>query len=259
MHRLVCPVDLVVVVDLDVAVLKRMGLFLGLDECRHVLACVLGALRDELLVETVVFALLADVDARTISAAEEQLWLEPLRVKRIVVPPHRVVIGIPLEVENVPELLRGLLHLLFGVLHAKVVPLNQFKFLLGLALATFGLRQLEQVHLGEGTGLHQTVLLLTLLKPFLLAFLAFPLPFLLAPFPLPLALFALPLPLSFALDFLLQKEVFSTLRSLFSLLFRLVFLAARLLLGVPVPIRAGHELELRSLLLFFPLSQHLLQ
>mmetsp|Transcript_41256 Transcript_41256/g.128023 ORF Transcript_41256/g.128023 Transcript_41256/m.128023 type:complete len:763 (-) Transcript_41256:2-2290(-) len=258
-HGLVGPVDLVVVLALDVALLEGERLLRRLDEGRHVLSSVLRALGDELLVEAVVLALLAHVDARAVAATEEELRLQALGVERVVVAAHGVVVGVPLEVEDVSELLGGLLHLLLGFLHAEVVPLDELQLLLRLPLAPLRLRQLQQVHLRQGARLHEVVLLLALLQPLLFALLAFSLAFLLAPLALALALLALALALALPFDLLLQQEVLPPLRGLLRLLLELVFLAAGLLLRVPLAVALGDELDLRRPLLLLPLGQHLLQ
>mmetsp|Transcript_93388 Transcript_93388/g.264373 ORF Transcript_93388/g.264373 Transcript_93388/m.264373 type:complete len:538 (+) Transcript_93388:218-1831(+) len=69
-HRLVCPVGLMLVRALDVALLERQGLLRRLDEGRDVLAGVLGTLGDELFVKAVVFPLLTDIDACAVTASE---------------------------------------------------------------------------------------------------------------------------------------------------------------------------------------------
>mmetsp|Transcript_117201 Transcript_117201/g.311741 ORF Transcript_117201/g.311741 Transcript_117201/m.311741 type:complete len:527 (-) Transcript_117201:184-1764(-) len=257
-HRLVGPVDLVLVLLLDVSLLEGQVLLGGLDERGHVLARVLRALGNELFVEAVVLALLAHVNACAVAAAEEELGLEALGVERVIVAAHGVVVGIPLKVEDVPELLGGLLHLLLGFLHAQVVPLDQLEFLLRLPLTPLRLRELQQVHLRQGARLHEVVLLLALLEPLLLALFALPLALLFTSLALPLTLLALALALALPLNLLLQKEVLPPLRSLLSFALGLVLLTAGLLLRVLVAVRARDELELGHPLLLLPLRQHLL-
>ena len=58
-HGLAGPVDLAVVLALDVTLLEGQRLLRRLDEGGHVLSRVLGALGDELLVEAAVLALLS--------------------------------------------------------------------------------------------------------------------------------------------------------------------------------------------------------
>mmetsp|Transcript_93361 Transcript_93361/g.273327 ORF Transcript_93361/g.273327 Transcript_93361/m.273327 type:complete len:379 (-) Transcript_93361:525-1661(-) len=146
-HGLVGPVDLVLVLLLDVALLERQRLLGRLDEGGYVLTSVLRTLGNELFIETVVLALLTHIDACAVAAAEEKLGLQALCVEGVVVATHGVVISVPLEVEDIPELLGGLLHLLLCFLHAQVVPLDQLELLLRLPLASLRLRQLQQVHL----------------------------------------------------------------------------------------------------------------
>mmetsp|Transcript_4899 Transcript_4899/g.11496 ORF Transcript_4899/g.11496 Transcript_4899/m.11496 type:complete len:411 (-) Transcript_4899:490-1722(-) len=141
-HGLVCPMNLVVILALNVTLLERKGFFCRLDESGHVLASVLRALGNELFIEAVVFALLAHINACTIATAEEKLRLQALGVERIVVPAHGVIISVPLEIEDVPELLRRLLHFLLGFLHTKVVPFDQFEFLLSLPFTSLRFREL---------------------------------------------------------------------------------------------------------------------
>ena len=66
---------LVDVVILDVPLLEGQRLLTGLHEGRDVLPAVLRPLRDELFIKRIVLALLSDVDACTISPAEEELRL----------------------------------------------------------------------------------------------------------------------------------------------------------------------------------------
>merc|ERR1719204_1098922 len=186
-HGLVGPMDLVFVLGLDVALLEADWLLRRLDECGDVLARVLCALCNQLFVEAVVLTLLADVDPSPVTPPEEQLRLDALRVQRVVVTAHRVVVRVPLEVEDVPEFLGRLLHLLLGVLHSEVMPLDQLELFLGLTLAPLVFGQLEEAHLREGTHLDEVGLLFALLQSLLLALLALALPLFLAAFPLALS------------------------------------------------------------------------
>mmetsp|Transcript_35510 Transcript_35510/g.77730 ORF Transcript_35510/g.77730 Transcript_35510/m.77730 type:complete len:345 (+) Transcript_35510:707-1741(+) len=74
-HRLVRPVDLVVIGVLQISVFEGQRVLGRLDEGRDVLPRILRTLGNELLVEAVVLALLADVDASSVAATEEKLWL----------------------------------------------------------------------------------------------------------------------------------------------------------------------------------------
>mmetsp|Transcript_103934 Transcript_103934/g.298684 ORF Transcript_103934/g.298684 Transcript_103934/m.298684 type:complete len:710 (-) Transcript_103934:505-2634(-) len=141
-HRFFRPMHLVIVFALDVALLEADGLLRRLDERRDVFASVLRAFRDQLFVETVIFALLTYINACTVTTAEEQLRLTPLRVERIVVASHCVVVRIPLEVEDIPELLGRLLHLLLCLLHAQVMFLNELKLFFCLTLSALRLWKL---------------------------------------------------------------------------------------------------------------------
>mmetsp|Transcript_68773 Transcript_68773/g.190376 ORF Transcript_68773/g.190376 Transcript_68773/m.190376 type:complete len:301 (+) Transcript_68773:1567-2469(+) len=251
--------DLVVILALNVALLEGQGLLCRLDESGHVLSSVLRALGDELFIKAVVFALLSDINACAVAPAKEQLRLQAFGVEGVVVAAHGVVISVPLEVEDVPELLGRLLHLLLGFLHAQVVPLDQLELLLRLPLTSLRLRQFQEVHLREGAGLHEVVLLFALLQPLLLALLAFALALLLPALALALALLALALALTFPLDLLLQQEVLPPLRCFFGLLLGLILLAAGLLLSVLLTVCAGDEHELWRPLLLLSLRKHLLE
>mmetsp|Transcript_99314 Transcript_99314/g.286595 ORF Transcript_99314/g.286595 Transcript_99314/m.286595 type:complete len:400 (+) Transcript_99314:598-1797(+) len=68
---LLCPMDLVVVLGLDVALLEPNGFLRRLDESGDVLAGVLGPLRDQLLIEAVILALLTHIDARPVAAPKQ--------------------------------------------------------------------------------------------------------------------------------------------------------------------------------------------
>mmetsp|Transcript_98244 Transcript_98244/g.204903 ORF Transcript_98244/g.204903 Transcript_98244/m.204903 type:complete len:306 (+) Transcript_98244:1692-2609(+) len=240
--------NLVVILGFQVSLLEGDGLLCRLNESGDVFSSGFSALGDQFFVEAVVFSLLTNINACTVPSSKEELRLYPLGVERIVVSSHCIVVSIPLEIENVPELFGGLLHLLLGLLHSQVVSLDQLKLLLGLSLSSLGFRELEQVQLSQSTCLHQTVLLLPHLELLFFSLFAFTQTLFLSPLSLLLALLSFTLPLAFALDFLLKQEILSPLGGFLGLLLLFVLLALSLLLRVLFAVRSRDEAHLGSLL-----------